>query len=71
MNILNTKIDKNYIQLLFTILMDKEKEIIKLKHGFEGDPYSFTEIGEILDISKQSAFQYYKQGIKRIRKLIA
>jgi len=70
MKVLEKNIDKNHMKVIWKILYRMEKKVIKLKHGFEGPEYSFAEIGEILNISKQSAFQYYKQGINAIKKML-
>ena len=69
MKILETKLNKNCIKILLAMLRDMEKNVILMKHGFYGNEYSFSEIGENLNISKQSAYQYYWTGIRRIRKI--
>ena len=71
MTILDINLYKNHIQFIFILLNDMEYKVIRLKHGFETNEKSYTQIGDILDISKQSAYQYYKQGINRIRILLS
>ncbi len=69
MKILETNLNKSTMSIIFSILLSTEKKVIRLKHGFEGPEYSFKQIDYILDISKQSAYQYYWQGINRIRNI--
>ncbi len=69
MKILETNLNKSTMSIIFSILLSTEKKVIRLKHGFEGPEYSFREIGEILEMSKQSAYLYYWQGINRIRNI--
>ncbi len=70
MTILEKNLFNSHMAIIWKLLFRMEKKVIKLRHGFETHEKTFSEIAEILDISKQSAFQYYKQGINAIRKML-
>lgn len=70
MKTLEKNIDKNHMEVIWKILNEKETAVIKLKHGFEGYELNWRQIGKKLNMSEESARQYYNQGIRAIRRVL-
>jgi len=48
-------------------LTDREMQIVKLRHGFEGNPKTLAQVGEILELSKERIRQLEKRAIEKLR----
>ncbi len=59
---------KNLIAEAFEVLDDRERAIITYHYGLDdGEPKSLTEIGELVNLTKQRTFQLEKQAMYKLR----
>lgn len=51
-------------------LTPKQKEVVRLRFGFNGPPYTFKEVGKKMGFSHQRARQAEQAAIRKIKKVI-
>ncbi len=64
--------DKEYLELLFEGLTNKQKEVLKYRNGIDTEnnkTYTTTEIADMYNVSYQAIQQTEKNAIERIRKI--
>lgn len=68
--------DQKKVMPIIESLPDREKTVVKLKLGFEGEPLTFRQIGmrlnradgkDITGVSKEIARQEFKRAMRRLR----
>jgi RNA polymerase sigma factor (sigma-70 family) len=61
------KVLEDLINYCLSTLNERERNIIKLKYGFDSEEKSLQEIGDIYGISKERVRQIIKRAIEKIR----
>ncbi len=56
------------VELLLTCLDDREKEILKLHFGFDGDSLSLQEIGDKFNLTRERIRQIEQKAIAKLRR---
>lgn len=55
------------VKELFTVLTEKERQVLELRYGFRGEPMNFKEIGRIFGVSRQRIQQIEVQALEKLR----
>lgn len=48
-------------------LPEKEREVIKLRFGFDGKEYTLEEIGELYELTRERIRQIESKALKRLK----
>ena len=55
------------VELLLTCLPEREKEILRLHFGFDGDPYTLQQIGDRFNLTRERIRQIERRAIEKLR----
>ncbi len=55
------------VELLLTCLPEREKEILRLHFGFEGEPYTLQQIGDRFNLTRERIRQIERRAIEKLR----
>jgi hypothetical protein len=58
-----------FIQRNLDALLDPERQVIELRFGFEGEPWTLEAIAQELDLTRERVRQLEGQGLKRVEAL--
>lgn len=64
--IIQEKAMKKDLHSLLARLKDREREIIFMHMGFESEPMTFEEIGNVLGISRQRVYQLEQRAMRKL-----
>ncbi|HPQ40802.1 MAG TPA: RNA polymerase sigma factor RpoD/SigA [bacterium] len=56
------------VELLLTCLPDREKEILRMHFGFDGDTYTLQQIGERFQLTRERIRQIERRAIEKLRR---
>ena len=54
------------IETLFLLLTSKERRVLRLRYGLDGEPHTYREIGKMLNRSEGGIFLIHDQAIQRL-----
>jgi RNA polymerase primary sigma factor len=55
------------IQLAISALSARERAVIRLRYGFEGEPYTLEEVGALFGVSRERVKQIEGKALRRLR----
>jgi RNA polymerase primary sigma factor len=55
------------VELLLTCLPEREKEILKMHFGFDGDTYTLQQIGDRFNLTRERIRQIERRAIEKLR----
>ena len=74
---LNNSIDSNEvtennlladdINKVMEMIPSRESKVLRMRHGFDGDPLSYNEIGRIMGVSRERIRQIEANALRRLR----
>lgn len=56
------------LKLVLFMLTEKEQEVIKLRYGFGGKTYTLTEVGSMMNLTRERIRQIEKTAIEKLRR---